>query len=100
MFAQDVAEAYRHMYEKHKGIIEVRAITAVPLEEQLKAKLLRTLEQQTKKTIRLSHVVDPGIIGGMILKMEDTVIDGSIRFQLEELRRRLTETKVVRAGDV
>jgi F-type H+-transporting ATPase subunit delta len=98
MFAQEIAEAYRYLYEKHKGIVAVRAITAVPLDDRSREKLLRTLERQTKKTIRLKHVIDPSIIGGMILKMEDTVIDGSIRFQLDELRRRLAETKVMRAS--
>ncbi len=99
MFIQEVAEGYRQLYEKYKGIVEVRAITAIPLEEPLKEKLLLTLKRQTKKSIRLLQIVDPGIIGGMILKIEDTVIDGSVRFQLEALKHRLVETKVNRAGD-
>jgi F-type H+-transporting ATPase subunit delta len=98
MFARDIAEAYRYLYEKHKGIVQVKAITAVPLEDPQREKLVRKLEEQTKKAIQLTHIVDPNILGGMILKMEDRLIDGSVRYQLEELKRRLMETKVMRAG--
>jgi len=98
MFARDIAEAYRYLYEKHEGILQVRAITAVSLEDPQREKLVHKLEEQTKKTIRLTHIVDPNILGGMILKMEDRLIDGSVRHQLEELKRRLMETKVTRAG--
>jgi F-type H+-transporting ATPase subunit delta len=99
IFVADIAEAYRYFYEKHKGIIEVRAITAVPLEEPLREKLLHALERQTRKTIRLTHSVDPSILGGMIVKLEDKVIDGSVRYQLDQLKRHVKETKVIRAGE-
>jgi F-type H+-transporting ATPase subunit delta len=99
MYAGDVAEAYRHFYETHKGILEVKAITAVPLEEAQRARLIRRLEEQTKKTIRLTSVVDAEILGGVILRLEDRLIDGSVRYQLAELKRRLAETKVTLAGE-
>ena len=99
MFAGDIAEAYRLFYEKHKGVIEVRAITAIPLDDLQKEKLIRTLAEQTKKTIRLTPVVDPEILGGVILKLEDQLIDGSVRHQLAELKRRLAETKVTPSGE-
>jgi F-type H+-transporting ATPase subunit delta len=99
MFVADIAQAYILLYEKEKGIIEVTAITAVPLEDRLREKLLRTLESQTGKSIRLTHEINPHILGGMIVRMEDKLIDGSVRFQLEQLRRHLRETKVIRAGE-
>ncbi len=99
MHAAEIAEAYRYLYERHKGILEVKAVTAVTLEDRLKEKLLRTLETQTKKEIRITYVIDPDILGGMILKLEDRVIDGSVRYELDQLRRRLEEAKVVRAEE-
>ncbi len=97
MFVSEILEAYRYLYEKHKGIIEVKAITAVPLDEALLKKLRQTLEDQTKKTIRLTTEVEPEIIGGMVLKLEDKVIDGSLRYELEQFKRHLIETSVVQA---
>jgi F-type H+-transporting ATPase subunit delta len=99
MFAGDIAEAYRHFYEQHKGILEVKAITAVPLEDSQKKKLIAKLEEQTKKTIRLTAVVDPEILGGVVLKLEDRLVDGSVRYQLAEMKRRLAETQVMRPGE-
>jgi F-type H+-transporting ATPase subunit delta len=99
MFAGDIAEAYRIFYEKHKGIIEVKAITAVPLEDRQAEKLVRKIEEQTKKKVLLTRVVDPAVLGGVILKLEDKLIDGSVRYQLEELKRRLADTKVTLAGE-
>jgi F-type H+-transporting ATPase subunit delta len=94
MFIEEIVEAYRDLYEKQKGIVEVRTITAIPLEDALKDELVRKLEAQTKKTIRIKPEVDPDIIGGMILVMEDHIIDGSVRFKLDQLKRRLGESRV------
>jgi F-type H+-transporting ATPase subunit delta len=94
MFLEEIAEAYKDLYEKHMGIVEIRAVTAIPLEETLEAKLREKLERETSKTIRLKTQVDPSIIGGVILHMEDKVIDGSIRHKLEVLKRHLRDTRV------
>ncbi len=94
MFVEEIVEAYKNLYEKHMGIVEIRAVTAIPLDESLEAKLRKKLEEETQKTIRLETVVDPSIIGGVILQMEDKVIDGSIRHKLEMLKRHLGETRV------
>ncbi|UCH83596.1 MAG: ATP synthase F1 subunit delta [Candidatus Latescibacterota bacterium] len=95
MFIEEILEAYRYLYEKEKGIVEVRAITAIPLEDALKDELIRKLEARINKTVRIKPEVDPNIIGGMILVMEDHILDGSIRFKLEQLQRRLGESRVV-----
>ena len=95
MFIEEILEAYRHLYEKEKGIVEVRAITAIPLEDALKDKLIRKIEARINKTVRIKPEVDPDIIGGMILVMEDHILDGSIRYKLDRLKRRLGESRVV-----
>ena len=95
MFIDDIMEAYRYLYEKEKGIVQVRTITAIPLEDNLKDELVRKLEARIKKTVRIKPEVDPNIIGGMILVMDDYILDGSIRFKLGQLKRRLGESRVV-----
>jgi len=98
VIAKEVVETYRDIYEKHKGVLAVKAITAVPLDEPQRQKLVRTLEEKTRKTIRLKQTVNPDILGGMILIIDDKVIDGSVRHKLERLGRRLRETRVIRGG--
>jgi F-type H+-transporting ATPase subunit delta len=90
----EIAGAYNHLYEHLQGIVEVKAITAVPLERDLELKTAETLESKTGKRVRLVKVTDPDIVGGMILIIEDKIIDGSIRHQLDTLRKELSGLKV------
>jgi len=91
---EEIIDGYENLYERHQGIVEIRAITAVPLDENLKQKTIGVLEERLGKKIRLAAEVDPEIIGGMILVMEDKIIDGSVRYQIEKLMRELDEIRV------
>lgn len=93
-FVGEIAESYTYLFEQLQGILEARVITAVPLDADLEQQTVEKLEAETGKTIRLVKTVDPGIIGGMIVILEDTVVDGSIRHQLDTLRKSLSETRV------
>jgi F-type H+-transporting ATPase subunit delta len=91
---EEIANGYTHFYERHHGIIDVQAITAVPLDQRLHRKTVETLEQKTGKKVKLNAVVDERIIGGMILILDDKIVDGSIRFRLQKLRRELEAIRV------
>jgi F-type H+-transporting ATPase subunit delta len=93
-FVEEIAESYKSQYEKHEGIIEAKLITAVPLDEDTKNKAVQRLEEETNKKIRIVPITDSSIIGGMIIIMEDKIIDGSIRYQLERMKKDLYETRV------
>ena len=56
--------------------------------------MIEKLESETGKEIRIVPVTDPDIIGGMILVMEDKIIDGSIRFHMEKIKRELDEIRI------
>lgn len=99
VFVLDIAEAFCDVYRKHKGMVAVKAITAVALDEEQRRRLLRILEVRTHKVVSLTQVVDADILGGMILTIDDTVLDGSVRHRLERLRRRLLDTRVLRTGE-
>lgn len=90
----EIADAYRQLFEQLQGILEAKVVTAVELDADLEQKTVEKLEKETGKTIRIRKTVDPDIIGGMIVILEDNIIDGSIRHQLEEMRRSLGEVKV------
>ena len=89
-----ISDAYEYLYEQRAGIVEATVITAVPLDEEVERKTVGKLERATGKTIRLNKKVDKKILGGMIVMIEDTIIDGSIRHQLERLRNSLREVQV------
>jgi F-type H+-transporting ATPase subunit delta len=66
---------------------EVR--TAIPLDDEQRRRLTEALERATGKKIELKVIVDPSVVGGIVARVGDTVIDGSIRHRLEQLREAL-----------
>ena len=83
------ADEFRQRYNKDNNIEEVCAVTAIPLSEELAAKLKAKLEGMTGKTVILSNKVDPSVLGGVRLEMQGTQLEGSVQNNLETLRRSL-----------
>jgi F-type H+-transporting ATPase subunit delta len=76
--------------ERRKAAVaEVR--TAVRLDATRRKRLVEALERATGKRIELKAVVDPSVVGGVVARVGDQVIDGSIRRRLELARERLSE---------
>ena len=80
-----IAEEYKEFYNDYKNIVRVVAVTAVPMEDKAKNKLIETLENKLNKTIELGNEIDESLIGGVLLKLEDKLIDGSVKGQLEAM---------------
>jgi len=94
MSIEDIATAYTQLFEEHNGIVEVKAITAISMDHDLQTHTRQSIEARLKKTVRLTTSVDKRIIGGMILIIDDKIIDGSVRYQLDSFRKSLSELKV------
>jgi F-type H+-transporting ATPase subunit delta len=60
--------------------------TAVPLDDRAKERLGAALSSATGKTVSVKAVVDPGVIGGVVARIGDTVFDGSVRHRLDQLK--------------
>jgi F-type H+-transporting ATPase subunit delta len=76
--------------ERRKAAVaEVR--TAVSLTEKHRKDLAEALEHATGKKVELKVVVDPSVVGGVVARVGDQVIDGSIRRRLELARERMSE---------
>jgi F-type H+-transporting ATPase subunit delta len=73
--------------ERREAVAEVR--TAYPLDEEHRHKLADALGQATGKHVSLKVVIDPTVMGGVIATIGDTVIDGTIRHRLDQLRESL-----------
>lgn len=81
----EIAEEYQAMVNEEKNIIHGSVISAIELDNDLQFKVQATLEKLTGKKVELSASVDPSIIGGIIAKVGDLVLDGSIKAQLAGL---------------
>lgn len=85
---------YEKQYNKKLGIEKVTAITAVPLSDELTEKLISKLEKETGKKIALGLKVDKSILGGIILRTENSQTDASVRARLEGIRTELSSQKI------
>ena len=70
--------------EGNKEVAEVRA--AVPLSDDQKSRLADALGQATGKQVEIKVIIDPTVLGGVVAQVGDTVIDGSVKTRLEQLK--------------
>ena len=70
--------------DRKEAVAEVR--TAIPIDEDQRSRLAEALSTATGKRVSVKVVVDPSVLGGVIARIGDTVIDGTIRHRLEQLK--------------
>jgi len=75
-----------------RGVVSVKVQTAFPLTGTRRVKLKENIEKLTKKKVELETEVNKEIIGGMIIRIENKIIDGSITNQLKNLKKNLLKT--------
>jgi F-type H+-transporting ATPase subunit delta len=72
---------------KNLEVAEVRS--AIPLTPDQETRLAAALANATGKQVNLKVVVDPSVLGGIVATIGDTVIDGTVRTRIEQLKSRL-----------
>jgi F-type H+-transporting ATPase subunit delta len=90
----DIVRSFSEQYNKQAGIIDVEVVSADELQEAQVEALKSALEKQTGKQVQLIFKTQPDLLGGLTVKIEDTVIDGSIKHKLQELDALLHEAHV------
>lgn len=87
----DLLDVYRERLRAHRNIVRAAVSAAVPLAAENVEALERSLGELTGKQMQLDVAVDPSLIGGVVAKIGSTVYDGSIRTQLQKMKRQLIE---------
>jgi len=78
---------YDTLWEQDHHILPVKIATAVALDEGVARKLGEQIEKSTGQKIELTASVDPDILGGIVLRVGNSILDASIRNRLENLRK-------------
>jgi F-type H+-transporting ATPase subunit delta len=91
--ARAVADAFDVMADAHEGIVSAIVTTAVPLEPGQVATIQGQLATSLGKQVRMTTAVDPSLVGGVVVRVGDRLIDGSVRTRLRILRRELSEAR-------
>ena len=91
--AGQLADEYERLLNDHYGIKTAEVTTAIALDNTERERLGQNLEALVGKKISINIQVNPDILGGFIARIDDSLIDGSIRHKLEMLKKRLAETR-------
>lgn len=92
---QDICLGFIKLYNEYKGIIQVDVTSAFELDEKEKKSLHEALIQSTGKKVEMDVQIDPDIMGGIIVKIDDTVLDGSVRHKIRKLKNQFAVTTAV-----
>lgn len=88
----DCCKAYRKIYNRENGILEVVAVTAIDLDDSQKDKLIGKLTQVTGKTVELTHRIDPACMGGIRLDYDGKCVDDTVQHRLQSIAKLLKNT--------
>ena len=90
-----VAQAYQEMVDEVENVKRAKIKTAIYLDDATQDQLRKTLEKLTGSTVVMEVQEDPSIIGGVVAKVGDLVLDGSVRSQIDSLRESLIKGEVL-----
>ena len=89
----EVTDQYQELLDSQQGIERAEVVSAVPLGDDDQRRVTEMLSAMTGGDVRLTTRVDAQILGGMIIRIGDRVMDGSTRSRLQALRREVAERR-------
>ena len=84
-----IRRQFEVLWQEENRLLPVEVTSAVTLDDDVAMRIRERIEQQTGRRVELTRRVDDGIIGGLIVRVSNMILDASIRNQLERLRRRV-----------
>jgi ATP synthase F1 delta subunit len=84
-----VKARYELLWEDERDLLPVEVTSAVELDKSTVSSIGDRIGEQTKRTVELSSKVDPDILGGIVLRVGNVILDASIRNRLEQLRKQV-----------
>lgn len=84
-----IARALREEADRRAGIVRAHVASAAPLSDAYVQRLTQALEARFQKKVVVQRTVDPSLIAGVVTRVGDTIIDGSVRARLNELKTEL-----------
>ena len=86
----EILLSFQTVLRDRQGVAEAEVFSAMTLSDAQKKEITRTLEQATGKKIEAKFSLDASLLGGALVRVGDTIYDGSLRNRLDGLRQRLT----------
>jgi F-type H+-transporting ATPase subunit delta len=86
-----IRQEYERLWEEENRMLPVEITSAIALDEDTTASLGRTISERAGRKVTLAARVDPDILGGIIIRVGNSILDASIRNRLEQLRRHVAQ---------
>jgi len=88
-YFSDIVDEYVALANESRGVVEANVTSAIELKDEEKSELNSILAKLTGKKVQTIYDVDPAIVGGVIVRIGDKIIDGSIKTRLNTLGEQL-----------
>ncbi|HTB93964.1 MAG TPA: ATP synthase F1 subunit delta [Candidatus Sulfotelmatobacter sp.] len=85
----EILRSFEDVIRQRQGVSEAEVTSAVELTAPQKSQLQQTLERLTGRKIQAKYSLDPALLGGAVVRIGDTIYDGSVRNRLNQMRARL-----------
>ncbi len=85
----DIFDAFQTVLRERQGVAEAEVFSASPLSDIQKKEMTQTLSKTTGRTIEAKFSLDANLLGGALVRVGDTIYDGSLRKRLDAMRERL-----------
>jgi len=86
-----IRQEYERLWDEENRTLPVEITSAIALDEQTTESLGKTNGERAGRKVRLAARVDPDILGGIIIRVGNSILDASIRNRLEQLRRHVAQ---------
>jgi len=86
-----IRRQFDSLWSEEKRLLPVAVTSAVELDEELVKRIGDRIEGQTGRTVDLSSRVDPEVLGGLVVRVGNMVMDASVRSRLEKIRKQVTK---------
>ncbi len=86
-----IASRFDELWDEERRLLPVQITSAVKLDEDTVRQIGDRIGKQTGRTVELSSTVDPEILGGIVLRVGNFILDASIRNRLEQLRKQVAQ---------
>ncbi len=89
-YLPEITDIYARLFDESRGILRATLISPVELEASQIERIKEGLEKRFNKRIKLDVYEDPSVVGGVVVKVGNIIIDGSIKSQLIHMKEELT----------
>jgi F-type H+-transporting ATPase subunit delta len=86
-----IRREFDELWEEENRLLPVQVTSAVPLDDAIVEDIGSTIGDQTGQQVELSSRVDPDILGGIVVRVGNAILDASIRNRLEQLRKQVAK---------